>query len=193
MKLRSLSAMILGAAGAVAIAATDADAAITVLGSGLAKSCYEAAEFGGEAHSGVLTCTSALDDTALSMRDRGATLINRGILRSRADDTDGAIADYDQGLHIDATLAEGYIDRGAAYIVLHRYQDALGDLNKGIDMGARQPQIAYYDRAIVNEALGNIRQAYEDYKKAVEIQPDFTLAIDQLARFRVVHKHPGGA
>ena len=79
------------------------------------------------------------------------------------------------------------------YLALHRYKEALGDLNKGIDMGAREPQIAYYDRAIVNEALGNIRDAYEDYKKAVEIQPDFTLAIHELERFRVVHKYPGGA
>ena len=193
MKLRGLSTLILGAIGAVAFAASGAQAAITVLGNGLAKSCYEAAEFGGEAHSGIITCTSALDDGTLSMRDRAATLINRGILKARTDDATSAITDYDQGLHVDSTLAEGYVDRGAALIVLHRYQDALVDLNKGIDMGARQLQIAYYDRAIVNEALGNVRGAYEDYKKAVEIQPDFTLAIDQLARFRVIHKHIDGA
>lgn len=192
MTFRGITAFLLGATAAIAFAAS-ADAAVTVLGGGLAKSCYEAAEFGGEAHSGIITCTSALDDTALSMRDRAATLINRGILRSRTDDATGAIRDYDNGLKIDATLAEGYVDRGAALLALHRYKESLADLNKGIDMGARQPQIAYYDRAIVNEALGNIRGAYEDYKKAVEIQPDFQLAIDQLARFRVIHKHLDGA
>ena len=192
MMYRGLSTILLGAIASVAFAAS-ANAAITVLGNGLAKSCYEAAEFGGEAHSGIITCTSALDDGTLSLRDRAATLINRGILRSRTDDAEGAIVDYDHGLKTDNTLAEGYVDRGAAYIALHRYQDALGDLNKGIDMGAREPQIAYYDRAIVNEALGNVRAAYEDYKKAVEIQPDFALAIDQLSRFRIIHKNLGGA
>jgi len=192
MTIRGLTTFVLGAAASLALA-TAANAAITVLGNGLAKSCYEAAEFGGEAHSGIITCTSALDDGTLSMRDRAATLINRGILRSRTDDAEGAIADYDKGLKTDSSLAEGYVDRGAALLALHRYKEALVDLNKGIDMGAREPQIAYYDRAIVNEALGDVRGAYEDYKKAVEIQPDFTLAIDQLARFRVIHKNLGGA
>jgi tetratricopeptide (TPR) repeat protein len=192
MTLRGLTTFALGAAAAIALA-TGAQAAITVLGNGLAKSCYEAAEFGGEAHSGIITCTSALDQDTLSIRDRAATLINRGILRSRTDDATGAMKDYDAGLKTDSSLAEGYVDRGAALLTLHRYKEALVDLNKGIDMGARQPQIAYYDRAIVNEALGDIRGAYEDYKKAVEIQPDFTLAIHELQRFRVVHKYPGGA
>lgn len=185
MKLRGI---LLGAIAAVALAGS-AQAAVTVLGGGLAKSCYEAAEFGGEAHSGIITCTSALNDTSLSLRDRAATFINRGILRSRVEDPVKALDDYDEGLKIAPTLAEGFVDRGAAMLALHRYQDALNDLNKGIDMGARQPEIAYYDRAIVNEALGNIRGAYEDYKKAVEIRPDFNLAIDQLARFRVIHKN----
>jgi len=189
MKIRGLT---ICALGAIAFA-TGANAAVTVLGGGLAKSCYEAAEFGGEAHSGIITCTSALNDTQLALRDRAATLINRGILRSRTDDADGAMKDYDDGLKIDKTLAEGYVDRGAALLALHRYKEALADLNKGIDMGAREPQIAYYDRAIVNEALGDIRGAYEDYKKAVELQPDFTLAVQELQRFRVIHKNLGGA
>jgi tetratricopeptide (TPR) repeat protein len=192
MNIRGLTISLIGATAALAFAAS-ANAAVTVLGGGLAKSCYEAAEFGGEAHSGIITCTSALNDTSLSMRDRAATLINRGILRSRTDDADGAIVDYNQGLKTDTTLAEGYVDRGAALLALHRYKEALADLNKGINMGAREPQIAYYDRAIVNEALGDIRGAYEDYKKAVEIQPDFTLAVHELERFRIVHKNFGGA
>jgi tetratricopeptide (TPR) repeat protein len=71
-------------------------------------------------------------------------------------------------------------------ILFQRYDDALKDINKGIGMGAKKPEIAYYDRAIVDEALGDVRGAYEDYKKAVEIAPDFALASEQLARFKVV-------
>ena len=77
-------------------------------------------------------------------------------------------------------------------IVLRRYDDALADIDKGISLGSNRLEIAYYDRAIVQEALGNIRAAYQDYKKATEIKPDFTLALEQLARFRVVHKTPEG-
>jgi len=162
-------------------------AAVTVLGNGVAHSCFEFAEYGGNTTDGIETCSFALEQTTLSVRDRAATFVNRGILRARREDAEGALADYDRGLAMDASLAEGYVDRGAAMIALRRYDDALADIDKGISLGANRPQIAYYDRAIADEALGNIRAAYEDYKKATEIQPDFRLALDQLSRFRVVH------
>ncbi|HEX3944381.1 MAG TPA: hypothetical protein VHW69_09870, partial [Rhizomicrobium sp.] len=62
------------------------------------------------------------------------------------------------------------------------------DINRGIEMGSNKPHIAYYDRAIADEALGNVRAAYQDYRKAVEIEPNFALASEQLSRFKVVRK-----
>ena len=185
----------LGTIGAGAIAsmlALQADAAVTVLGNNtLARSCYEAAEFGGDPQNGIETCTFAVEHEPLSATDKAATYINRGILQSRSGKADQALSDYNIGLAIDGNLGEGYVDRGSTYIVLQRYDDALADINKGIEMGAKRPQIAYYDRAIVKEALGDIRGAYEDYKKAVELAPDFSLASEQLSRFKVVRKSDG--
>lgn len=189
MKLGTLTATALGILAACAAPA--AQAAVTVLGNGVAHSCYQFAELGGNPVDGISACNFALEQTALSVKDRAATFINRGILRVRKDDTDGALADYNRGLAMDSALGEGYVDRGAIMIVLRRYDDALTDIDKGITLGANRPQIAYYDRAIADEALGNIRAAYEDYKKALEIQPDFALASEQLARFRVVRRADG--
>jgi len=187
---------ILGTISAGAIAgvwALQAEAAVTVLGNNtMAQSCYQAAEFGGDPQNGIETCTFAVEHESLTGTDKAATYINRGILRSRAGHADQALSDYDIGLAIDADLSEGYVDRGANYIVLQRYDDALKDINKGIEMGAKRPQIAYYDRAIVEEAMGDIRAAYQDYKKAVELAPDFTLASDQLTRFKIVRKSSDG-
>jgi tetratricopeptide (TPR) repeat protein len=173
-------------ATAAALAAPSAQAAVTVLGNGVAHSCYQFAEYGGNPTDGINTCTFALVQTTLSVKDRAATYINCGILRARKDDAEGALADYDRGLAMDAALAEGYVDRGAVMIVLRRYDDAVAEIDKGISLGANRLQIAYYDRGIADEALGNIRAAYDDYRKAAEIQPDFGLAVAQLARFRVV-------
>lgn len=172
--------------------APGANAAVTVLGNGAAHACYESAEFGGNPFDGISACDFALDQTTLSVKDRAATFINRGILRARNDDTAGALADDDRGLEIDAALAEGYVDRGTVMIQLKRYDDAIVDIDKGISLGTNRPQIAYYDRGIADEALGNIRAAYADYKKAAEIQPDFSLATEQLARFRVVRAAADG-
>ncbi|HEY4114634.1 MAG TPA: hypothetical protein VGM17_11305 [Rhizomicrobium sp.] len=185
-------AMITGTLLGLLAGTAAAPAAVSVVGNSIGTDCYRAAEFGGETRDGIQTCTYALDSQALTIRDRAATLINRGILRSRVGDTEGALADYNQGLTYDGSLGEGYVDRGAVYIALRRYDEALNDINKGIEMGAREPHIAYYDRAIVDEAMGNIRAAYEDYKKAVELQPDFTLASQQLARFKVIRSSANG-
>jgi len=178
MTLRGLSAIVLCAVGIVVLAAPQAQAAITVIGNGLARNCYEEAEFGGDTAAAIETCTNALELSALAVNERAATYINRGILKSRYDDPN---------------LGEGYVDRGAVQILFQHYDEALKDINTGIGMGPKKPEIAYYDRAIVDEALGNVRGAYEDYKKAVEIAPDFELAAQELTRFKVVvQKHTDG-
>jgi tetratricopeptide (TPR) repeat protein len=170
-----------------------ADAAVSVLNGTLANSCYQAAEFGGSSVEGVRLCTVALQETALSQRDRAATYINLGIVRSRSGDPEGALDSYNRGLDIDPSLGEGYVDRGAVHILLKNYQAAIADITKGLALNANKPEIAYYDRAIANEAVGNIRDAYIDYKKAVELRPDFAMASDQLSRFKVVRKPANGA
>ena len=192
MTIRSIAFLAAGGIGLLALAAP-AGAAVTVLGSGLSQDCFQAAEFGGNPADGIKTCSDALGETAMSTHDRAATLINRGILRSRNEDSAGAMDDYNGGLALNADLGEGYVDRGAAEIVLKDFNAALADINKGIDLKANKIEIAYYDRAVVDEALGDVKSAYMDYKKAVELQPDFQLANDQLMRFRVVRRRPDGA
>lgn len=173
--------------------AAPAGAAVSVLNGTLANSCYQAAEFGGSSIEGERLCTLALQETALSARDRAATYINLGIVRSRNGDSEGALDSYNRGLDIDPSLGEGYVDRGAVQILLKNYQAAIADITKGLELNANKPEIAYYDRAIANEAVGNIRDAYIDYKKAVELRPDFALANDQLSRFKVVRRPANGA
>ena len=188
MKLHHLIASAAGFAGIGILAALPASAAVTVLGPGIAQSCYRAAEFNTDPDAGIASCTTALKEQALTQTDRAATYVNRGILRARNGDADGALADYDNGLRINPQLAEGYVDRGATYIAVKRYKEALADIDKGLSLGTKKAYIAYYDRAIVREALGDIKGAYEDYKQAVELAPDFALAIQQLQRFKVVRK-----
>lgn len=192
MNLRRLAVSVAGMAGLTLFGSFQAHAAITVLGNNsLAQECYQAAEMGGDLKDGVQDCTDALQTQPLSAKDRSATLVNRGILRAELDDSQGALTDYNTGIAINPALGEAYVDRGATLIALKHWAEALTDIDKGLSLGANRPYIAYYDRAIADEALGNIRDAYEDYKKAVEIEPGFTLATQQLARFRVVNKADG--
>lgn len=168
--------------------ALPARAAVSVLGLGDAARCYKAAEFADDARIGLTACEAALKDTALPLSDRAATFVNRGILKSLTGDLQSAIADYEASLRLDENLAEAYVNRGNALNSLKRYTEALADLTRAIELGAHRPAIAYYDRALVKEALGNLRGAYDDFRKALELEPDFKLADTQLQRFKLVRQ-----
>jgi len=175
--------------GLATLAAGPASAAVTVVaGNDLARACYQAALNPDSHLTAISTCTAALEGQPMSPSDRAATLVNRGILHDHNGDADAAIADYTASLKIDPVLAEAYADRGAVLANQKKYKAALADLNKGLALGTDRPQVTLCDRAYVREVLGNVRGAYLDYKKAAEVAPDYTLAVEQLRRFKVVYK-----
>ena len=182
--MRALRAMFL--ATACLAAASGARAAVTVLGPGPAQECFKIAEDGGDARDGIARCTFALDTGELTNADRAATFVNRGVLHLSLHQNVEAFADINSGIAIQPELGDAYVDRGAVAISLGQYDDALKDLTKGIALGPHRPQVAYYDRAIVYEHNGDIRSAYEDYRRALDVAPDFAPAAIELKRFRIV-------
>jgi tetratricopeptide (TPR) repeat protein len=166
-------------------AAAESRAVTLVLGGGLAVECYATAE-GGDPNQAFDTCTRALRDAGISLRDKSATYINRSVVRLRVRDYNGAIQDCDQSIQRTPGLSEAYVNRGAALINLERPREALTELDKAIRMGLDKIHLAYYNRAMAKEALNDVRGAYTDLRKVVEIQPDYMPAIEQLKRFTVV-------
>jgi len=189
---RTLVALGVGSLLSASLASWGAHAAVTVLGNGLAHTCYEAAEFDGSATDGIAACSQALEQMALPVKDRAATFVNRGILYSHLHEPQLAIADYDRGISMEPTLGEAYVDRGAALIELSRFAEAADEIKKGIAFGSSRLEIAYYDLGMAEDGLGDVRAAYFAYKKATEIEPGFALASSQLSRFKVVHVRPQG-
>jgi tetratricopeptide (TPR) repeat protein len=190
MRLPSLSSLLIGTL-AVATAVPCAQAAVTVFSAlGPAKLCYDGAEGGSDPGAYVFYCDQALN-TSLSPHDRAATLINRGVLRLALNEVNFALADFNAGLAIAPDIGEGYIDRGASLIEKRQFAEAIENINRGLALGAKRPGLAYYDRAIAHEALGNLSAAYADYQQALVLQPDFNLASDELKRFKVVRKPVG--
>jgi tetratricopeptide (TPR) repeat protein len=178
------------AAFGAAVFFSPAQAAVSVIGSGPAQLCYQAADGGASAGEYMIYCDQALAGQ-LSDADRAATFVNRGVLKLSINATDSAADDFTAGLAINADMGEGYVDLGATQITHKRYAEAIANIDRGLRLGSKQPHIAYFDRAMADEALGNVKAAYDDYRQALTIAPDFTLASDELKRFKVVEK-PGG-
>jgi len=189
MNLRILSASF--AVLTATMLLTPAQAAISVIGSGPAELCYQAADSGASPFDSLQYCDEALAGS-LSAGDRAATFVNRGVLKLAANDIDSAASDFNAGLAINGSLGEAYVDRGATLIAHKRYADAILDINKGLKLGTKQEYNAYFDRAVADEGIGNLQAAYDDYRQAVMLKPDFTAASQELARFKIVEK-PSGA
>ena len=71
---------------------------------------------------------------------------------------------------------------------MHRFADGLADLNKGIGLGVEEPAKAYYNRALAYEGLDDVKSAYFDYQKAVELSPGWDAPKQELTRFHVARR-----
>jgi tetratricopeptide (TPR) repeat protein len=61
-------------------------------------------------------------------------------------------------------------------------------IEKAIALNTKEQALAYYSRAILHERNGNVRQAYADYKRALELAPDWDDPAEDLKRYVVVRK-----
>jgi tetratricopeptide (TPR) repeat protein len=168
-----------------------AKAAVTVIGSGLARICYEHSESSGTSLQAIGDCDRALKEEALTSRDRAATFVNRGILHMRARRIAAALADYDSAIKVKSDLAEAYINKGIALVHARgRNSEAINAITQGLQLNPIRPEVAYYTRGVAHELLGNTRAAYDDYRQAAVLKPDWQEPKEQLKRFAVVGK-PG--
>ena len=174
-------------AAALAAAAVPAGAAVTVLGSTSARMCFEAADsHATQSREGITYCDQALAEENLSNYDTAATYVNRGILKMRVGDNDGAISDYDAALRSDSQQAEAYLNKAVA--VLHKpegWAQAVPLFDAALEKKTRRPELAYYGRGVANELGGNIKQAYFDYREASRIAPHWREPQAELTRFSV--------
>lgn len=176
------------AALAVLALATPASAGVAVLGTRYAKGCFEAAQQRRPARDALRLCDSALMDEALTDDDRAATLVNRGIVQMQARNVDAALADYDAAIRTRPETAEAYVNKGIALMQVGRDTEAVALLSEGIARNPAKPAIAYFTRGVANESLGRTRDAFEDYSRAAQLDPEWSEPAEQLQRFQLVRR-----
>lgn len=168
-----------------ALVPMSAEAAARVLGSGYGRLCYEAARAGQPSDLGVATCDKALAEQDLEPADRAATLVNRGILLMYAKKHAQALASYEAALKVEPELAEAYVNKGIALVNLGRDAEAVAASSRALELNPSRPELAYYTRGVAHEQLGNARAAYNDYRQAAALSPEWKEPQAQLQRFSV--------
>ena len=167
-----------------------AGASSLVIGSGLARMCFEAADKERASKGTLEICDRALIEEALSFDDQVATYVNRGILRARMNDWPGATADYDRAIRLNPAEPDAYLNKAALVLKVQRdWRQARELFGAAIARRTRRPELAYYGRAISHELGGDFASAMADYRKASELAPAWDVPRKELTRFSV--RKPG--
>jgi len=161
-------------------------------GSGLAHDCFIIAKTGRDPRGGIDTCGLALREEMLTIKDRAATYDNRGVMLDQLGQDAAALEDFNAAIRLNPQLGDSYVNLGSMLIKQKRLDDALVQIDKGLALGMSFPHIGYYDRAVAEQLMGRYREAYYDYKKVLELEPDFTQASERLKDFTVVRKPSSG-
>lgn len=157
-----------------------AQMSVTTIGATDAVSCYENAR--DDYSRDTAPCDKALSDGSTSRADRKKTLVNRGVIHNRSGDLGAALDDFNDALEIDAGLGEAYLNRGNSYFLSRRYDDALADYERALELEISKPWAAWYNIGLVYEAKKQPDKAREAYQEALSANPNFTQAQQKLER-----------
>jgi len=106
-----------------------------------------------------------IEGAMFDSRDRA--LLRRAQVKIRAADFEGAQADCDQALALDADDLEARFIRAKALVGLEKYADAIADLDVVIE---RYPMPeAVYDRGMAKQLMGDVDGADADLNQAAEM------------------------
>lgn len=171
---------------AMGLIAFGAEAQI-IIGNGLGKDCYEAAKFSsGPVSAQERTCTEAIQSGTLTRRNLTATYVNRGIIRMRAKDFERAQEDYNAARKLRPDYGTIYLNEGAAMIGAGHPADAIPVLLKSLELETQDPHVAYFNLGLAYDMNNQLTEAYYAFQDALELKPEWELALAQLERYTVV-------
>ena len=158
---------------------------MTVVGaSPAATACFYAAEAGMPTPDDLLACNQAVAEPTLKHQNQIATLVNRGIVRFRLGQFDGANEDFDAVLARETGQPDALINKGIVALANGGdIEAATALLDRGLAGSPQRPWVGYYGRAVAHELAGRDALAYRDYRKAAALKPNWILAKQALARF----------
>ncbi|MEL6159201.1 MAG: tetratricopeptide repeat protein [Cyanobacteria bacterium J06623_5] len=105
---------------------------------------------------------------------------NRGNVRVRQNNLDGAIADYTQAIELAPSEPDPYLNRGAVWEATGQWQKAIADYNQVLQLDPDDPA-AYNNRGNAEAGLQEWELAIADYQAAITLQPSFSLAYGNYA------------
>lgn len=161
---------------------------ISTLGGSSATSCYHAASARDVSKASFAECDAALTAETIPFDDVVATYVNRGVLKLVRSDYAGAEADFDRAMALQARQPEAWLNKGIARYQQGDYHAARDMFSHALELHTTYAPLAYFGRGLANEDSGSVRDAYADYRRAAQLDPQWSAPKEQLTRFKVVQK-----
>ncbi|MFK7912311.1 MAG: tetratricopeptide repeat protein [Pseudomonadales bacterium] len=169
--MKPLLAQVVVCAMLAALAAPSPAATTMVLNGSPAHLCYQAAVRRDDDH-GLDDCDAAIENQALPPMDLASTYSNRALLLARGGNLRAALKDHQQAVRLAPQVASIRINRANLYTRQRRFELALDDLDLAAGMDDPVRHLAFYNRALLHQRLGNAAAAREDAEQAVAYAPD---------------------
>lgn len=141
-------------------------------GNSYAVQCYRASTAsslnGSAGRADLKACTMAIRNGGLRKRDLIATHVNRGIVYVALGDFKKAARDYNRAIKLSDNQAEAYVNRGNLWFIAKRHEEAIADYTKALEQNFPQAHVAFLNRGMAHETLGNLLEAKADYLAALD-------------------------
>jgi len=98
-------------------------------------------------------------------------LNRRGEIAAAKGQEQQALDDFEEAVVHDKTRWRALHNRAVSYALLDRYDEAIADLNRTIELNPRFAK-AFFNRAELYSQEARFEQAIQDYDKAIELAPD---------------------
>ena len=180
-----MRAFFLAVGAAVFAAPLPASAGVMTIGGSFAEGCYKYADARVATLDAVATCDRAFSEQALSFEDEFATYVNRGIVKMHRGENSGALADFGRAGAMNPKRSEPWLNIGVLQFRQGDSRAAISSFDKALALGTDVPAVAYYGRGLAHEDMGNLKAAYADLRKAVELRPRWSDPARDLARYQV--------
>lgn len=125
----------------------------------------------------------AMDEIGRLYPDHADVFLNRAYLKYRNDDYFGAMADYNEALHIDPYNSAALFNRGLLRFEVMELEGAAEDFTRVLDLDASNFH-ALYNRALVYLSARDYKKAEKDIKAIIDRYPRFYPAYYALAECR---------
>ena len=183
-----MSRIFLGLAALPLMGMAQTGAMVVNVGGSAARSCYLSAEARDASSAAIDECDKAVQQGMLDERNLVASHVNRGILYLVRNNYPSAEADFDRAMTLSPNQPEAWLNSGIAHLEQGRALSAAPRFEKALSLRTSKPAIAYYGLALAKEDRGDLRGAYADLKRAVELSPQWALPAREMKRYRFARK-----